>query len=61
MTRVEDHLVLGRVEGPVHRDGELDDAEVGAEVPARPRRRGLHEDVADLAGQHAQLVLGELL
>jgi len=51
---VEDDRVLGGVENPVQRDGELDDAEVRPEVApgARDRR---DEEVADLLGQLIQL------
>ena len=53
-------LSFGRVEDPVQRDGQLDHAEVGAEVPA-----GLgdlvDEEGADLLGQLVQLLLGERL
>ncbi len=57
---VEDHLVLGRVEHPVQRDGQLDHAEVRAQVAAGPRYR-FHQDIADLGRQEAQLLLGEVL
>ena len=37
---VPDQLVAGRVEHIVQRDGELDHAEPGAEMPAGHRNRG---------------------
>jgi hypothetical protein len=51
---VEDEMVFGRVENVVHGEGELDDAEVRAQVSA-----GLREDrnqlIADLFGKNFQL------
>src|SRR5262249_22001676 len=55
---VEDQLVLGRVEHPVRRDRQLYHTEVRAEVAAGPGHR-LHQDIADLRTQEAQLLLGE--
>src|SRR5665648_332478 len=50
---VEDDRVVRQVEDPVHRDRELHDPEVRAQLTARARD-GLHEEVADLAcGRHA--------
>ena len=60
MAGVEDDLVHRRVEHPVHRDGQLDHAEIRPEVAARPRD-GLDQHVTDLAGQDGQLVRRELL
>ena len=56
---VEDDPVARRVEDPVDRDGELDDAEVRTEVPAGAGAHG-DQTVADLAGQHVELVGGEV-
>ncbi|GAA3117661.1 hypothetical protein GCM10020001_041830 [Nonomuraea salmonea] len=50
---VEHDRVVRRVEDPVQRDRQLDDAEVRAEVAAR-RAHLLDEEVADLAGQPRQ-------
>ena len=47
---VKDDGVLRRVKDPVQRDGELDNAQVGAEVSARARH-GLDEEVSDLLRQ----------
>ena len=47
--------VVGRVEDPVEGDGELDHAQVGAEVAAGDRDR-LDDELADLVGQHVELV-----
>jgi hypothetical protein len=58
VARVEHDRVAGRLEHPVDRDRQLDDAEVGAEVPAGARD-GLHEKVADLLGQRADLRRGQ--
>ena len=55
---VPDDPVDGRVEGPVQGDGELDDAEVGAEVAAADGHR-LDEEVPDLGGQLGELVAAE--
>jgi hypothetical protein len=60
MAGVENDLVDRRVEHPVHRDGQLDHAEIRPEVAARPRHR-LDQQVTDLAGQHGQLVRRDLL
>jgi hypothetical protein len=55
---VEDDGVARGVEHPVRGDGQLDDAEVGPQVPAvRGARR--HEPVADLRGQRLELVIGQ--
>ncbi len=56
---VEDHPVTRGVEDPVDGQGELDDAEVGAEVSAGAGA-GRDEEVADLAGQQVELVVGEV-
>jgi len=56
---VPDDPVDGRVEGPVEGDGELHDAEVGAEVAAPDGHRP-DEEVPDLGGQLGELVAGEL-
>ena len=58
--RVEDQLVLRRVEHAVQGDGQLHHAQVRAQVTAGPRH-GLHQDVTDLGRQEAQLLLGEVL
>ena len=50
--------VAGRVEDPVERQGQLDRAQVGAEVPAVDRDR-VDEHVADLLRERAQLVVVE--
>jgi hypothetical protein len=60
VTRVENQLVLGRVEHAVQGDGQLDHAEVRAQVAAGPRHC-FHQDVTDLGRQEAQLLLGEVL
>jgi hypothetical protein len=57
---VEDDAVLGRVEDPVDRDGELDHAQVGSEMAACPRG-GLDQEIADLGGEAGELVLAEFL
>ena len=51
---VEDDGVVRRLEDPVQRNGELHDAKVWAEVPARARDR-VDEVVADLAGKFVAL------
>ncbi len=56
---VPDDPVDGRVEGPVQGDGELDDAEVGAEVAASDGHRP-DQEVPDLGGQLGELVAAEL-
>ncbi len=43
------------VEDPVQRDGQLDDAEVGAEMATCPRD-GVHEQIADLGAEGGQVV-----
>jgi hypothetical protein len=51
---------VGRgVEHAVQGEGELDRAEVGAQVAARVRHRR-HDEVADLAGEVVQLLVGEV-
>jgi len=60
VARVEDDLVLGRVEHPVDRDGELDHAQVRPEVAAGPDGR-LDQQVTDLGGQAGELILAESL
>ena len=56
---VPQEQVVGRVEDPVQGQGELDHAQVGAQVPAGDRHR-LDDEGADLAGQLLQLGLVEL-
>ena len=56
---VPDDPVDRRVEGPVEGDGELDDAEVGAEVTAADGNRP-DQEVPDLGGQLGELVVVEL-
>ena len=52
---VEDDRVARRVEDPVQRDGQLDHAEVGPEVPAG-LGDGVDEEGPDLLGQGGQLL-----
>ena len=54
MAGVEDHGVGGRVEHPVDRQGEFDDAEVRAEVPTGCGDL-LNQEVTDLVGEFAQI------
>ena len=51
--------VVGRVEHPVERQRQLDCAQVGSEMTAVDRHR-VDEDLADLLGERAQLVVVEL-
>src|SRR5262249_21817594 len=52
---------IGRgVEDPVQGDGQLDDAEVRAQVAAIARHR-LDQELPDLAGEHGQFVRGQRL
>ena len=60
MAGVEQQDVARRVEDPVQRDGELDDAEVRAQVPAGLRDR-VDDERPDLRCQLDELVLGEEL
>ena len=55
---VEQDRLGRRVEDPVQRDGQLDHAEVGAEVAAGAGD-GLHQQVADLGGEGGELRLVE--
>lgn len=55
---VPEHLVPGRLEDPVQGDGELDDAQVGAEVSAGLGHR-VHEEGADLVREPVQLAEAE--
>ena len=48
--------VVGRVEHPVQGQGELDDAEVGAEVAAALRRHRIDDQLAHLLGQDLELL-----
>src|SRR4026207_1683361 len=48
---IPDKLVFGRIEDVVQRDGELDDAKIGAEVPAVPGQTSDHFG-PDFIGQH---------
>ena len=56
---VEDEAVGRRIEDPMQGDGELDDAEVGAEMAAGLGQNG-DELVADFLGQGGQLINGQL-
>jgi hypothetical protein len=56
---VPDDAVDRRVQGPVQGDGELDHAEVGAEVSAADGNRP-DQEVPDLGGQLGELVAAEL-
>ena len=56
---VPDEAVVRRVEHPVQRHGELDDAEAGAQMPARDRD-GVDRLLAQLVGELAKLCLGKL-
>ena len=57
---VPQHDVAGRVEDAVHGEGELDRAEVGAEVPAGPGTGdGIDDELADLAGELVEFWVGE--
>ena len=58
MTRVPDDPVARRLQEPVERDRELDDAEAAAEMAAR-RRDGRDDRVADLVGELGELELGQ--
>ncbi len=58
VARVEHHRVAGRLEDAVHRDGQLDDPEVGSQVPTGARD-GLHEEGADLLGEGCELLRPE--
>ena len=53
----QDH-VAGGVEGPVQGQGELDHAQVGAEMAAGGRHR-VDDELADLGGQERQLLGAE--
>jgi hypothetical protein len=55
---VEDDGVPGRVEHPVDRDGQLDDAEVRAEVAAGLRHRG-DEELPDLRREPGELLAAQ--
>ena len=55
---VEDDRVARAVEDPVHRDRELDHAEVGAEMPAGPRDGG-DQLLADLGAEAGQIFRAE--
>ena len=60
MAGVEDDRIVRRVEHPVQRERQLDDAEVGAEMPAGCSDL-VDQELADLVGQIAQLRLGKVL
>jgi hypothetical protein len=60
VAHVPDKLVLGRAEDLVQRDGQFDDAEVGAEMAAR-LGEGLDEFLADVRRQLLALFQRELL
>ncbi len=57
---VEDERVVRRVEHPVHRERQLDDAEVRSEVPAGLRDLG-DQEPPDLGGEVGHLRVGETL
>ncbi len=61
VTGVEDDLVLRRVEDPVDRDRELDDAQVRAEMAADALDGRLDHQVTDLGREAGELVLAESL
>ena len=65
MRYVEDELVVGRGEHPVHRNRELDDSEVRPEMsPDRLRvvsRQHPHQFVPNLLRQLGQITLRQLL
>src|SRR5262249_41591290 len=56
---VPDETVARRIEQPVQRDGQLDDAETGAEVAARGRHR-FDQIRAQLVGDVLELRFGNL-
>jgi len=58
MTHIPDKFVLGSREGAMERDGQLDHAEIGAEVSAVFGKLG-DEFVADFLGQLLQLRQGQ--
>ena len=60
MAGVEDDRIVRRVEHPVQRQSQLDDAEVRTEVATR-RGDFVDQEVADLGGQIAQFGLREVL
>jgi hypothetical protein len=60
MAGVEDDRIVRRVEHPVQRHSQLDDAEVRAEVTTR-RGHLVDQEVADFGGQIAQFRLREML
>ena len=55
MSGIEDDGVIGRVKHPMDRDAQLDDTEVGAEMPAG-LGDGRHQKAPDLVGEPGQLV-----
>jgi len=55
MADIEDEAVRGRVEDGVEREGEFDDAEIGAEM-ASGFGEGLNEEGADFGGEDRHLV-----
>ena len=57
---VEDDRIVRRVEYPVQRQRQLDDAEVGSKM-ASGRGDFVNQKLADLHGQIAQIRLGEVL
>ena len=57
---VEHELVLRRGENPVHRHGQLDDAEVRPEMAAG-FRQPVDQCVADLIGELGQVLVAEFL
>ena len=56
MTRVEDDRVVRRVEDPVQRERQLDDTEVGAQMPTGCSHL-VNQEFADLDSQVTQLRL----
>ena len=59
MTGVEEQRVLGRVEHPVQRQGQLHDSEIRSEVAAG-RRHLRDEELPDVLSQFLGLLEGEL-
>ncbi len=57
---VEDDAVARRVEDPMHRDRDLDDAEVGTKMAAGARH-GADEAVADLRTEAVEVGVAEIL
>jgi hypothetical protein len=60
VAHVPDDLVTGRIEHPVERERQLDDAEVRRQVSRAPRH-GLDDDVAQLGSKRFELRTRERL